>query len=123
MPYASHPPPCTFTEEAPDTFRFTDRAGSRGSLLGHHEYELFSNVLVRSPLQSYSSVGLARRRNLSLFGPVVTVKTHEPFGRVVMAFTVGDFLETLATDGATNGLFHAKHPTWSLKVGLVRFQY
>jgi hypothetical protein len=79
--------------------------------------------LVGSPLRSDSSAGLARRRNLSLFGPVVTLKTHEPFGRVVMAFTLGDFLGTLVTDGAANSLFHTKHPTWSLKVGLVRPQY
>jgi hypothetical protein len=76
--------------------------------------------LVGSPLRSDSSVGLARRRSLSLFGPVVTVKTHRPSGHVVMAFTLGDFLETLATDDAANSLLHTKHPTWSLKVGLVR---
>jgi hypothetical protein len=76
--------------------------------------------LVGSPLRSYGSVGLARRMNLSVFGPVVTVKAHGPFGHVVMAFTLGDFLETLVTDDAANSLFHTKHPTWSLKVGLVR---
>jgi hypothetical protein len=46
MPHASRLTPCTFTEEAPDAPCFTDRSGSSGSLLRHHEGEFVSNLLV-----------------------------------------------------------------------------
>jgi hypothetical protein len=58
MPHALCLTPYTFTEEAPDAPCFTDRPGSRGSLVRFSGREFLSN-----PVKSQEESGSSQRRD------------------------------------------------------------
>jgi hypothetical protein len=60
--------------------------------------------------------GMSRR----LFGLFVAANADGPFIRVKAAHSFGEFL---VADDAADSLFHSRHPTWLLKVGIMRLRY
>jgi hypothetical protein len=55
-----------------------------------------------------------------LFGLFMAANADGPFIRVEATHSLGKFL---VADDAADSLFHSKHPTWLLKVGMMRLRY